>query len=231
MLGRGDGRLLDLTVMLGSQLLRSHRLDPRVGHAVAETPVVLRADETLAGPLVVAPPHIPECEEVLHFIGIVVSSVLVGGTSSVGVVDRIRVVEKERLPVPVEPQVRILVLLVDPFVELLDNVDHLSVERPETELRGVVALLPHLLHRGEKHLPFVPVTHGVRDIQHKHVHSSIGEHRHILPDNPFVLTQEVAHLGLSPVIGAVLPIRIVGLETGVRIGVKNLRDISPVRSR
>ena len=158
-------------------------------------------------------------------------AVLVGRVASVGVMDRIRVVEKERLPVPVKPQVRILVLLVDPLVELLDDRDDLSVERPEAELRGVVALGAHLFHRGEKHLPLVPVTHGVSDIQHKHIHSRVGEHRHVLSDDPFVLAQEIAHLGLSPVIGAVLPIRIVGLETGVRIGVKNLRDISPVRSR
>ena len=158
-------------------------------------------------------------------------AVLVGGVASVGVMDRIRVVEKQRFSVPEEPQVRVLVLLVDPLVKLLDDRDDLSVERPETELRGVVALLPHLLHRGEKHLPLVPVTHGVSDIQHKHIHSRVGEHRHVLSDDPFVLAQEIAHLRLAPVVGAVLPIRIVGLETGVRIGVKNLRDISPVRSR
>ena len=145
--------------------------------------------------------------------------------------DRIRVVEKQRFSVPEEPQVRVLVLLVDPLVKLLDDRDDLSVERPETELRGVVALGAHLLHRGEKHLPFVPVTHGVRDIQHKHVHSSIGEHRHILPDNPFVLTQEVAHLRLAPVVGASLPVRIVSLKSGVWIGLENLGHVGIIRSR
>ena len=158
-------------------------------------------------------------------------AVLVGGVASVGVMDRIRVVEKERLPVPVEPQVRILVLLVDPFVELLDNVDHLAVERPEAELRGVVALGAHLFHRGEKHLPLVPVTHGVSDIHHKHIHSRVGEHRHVLSDDPFVLAQEIAHLRLAPVVGASLPVRIVSLKSGVWIGLENLSHVGVIRSR
>ncbi len=159
------------------------------------------------------------------------NAVPIGGMASVGVVDRVGVVQKQRFSVPVEPQVRVLVLLVDPLVELLDDGDHLTVERPETELGRAVAFRAHLLHRGEKHLPFVPIAHGVGDVHHQHVHSCVGKHRHVLADHPLVLAQEIAHLRLSPVVGAIFPVRIVGLKPGVRVGLENLCDISLVRGR
>ena len=127
MLGRRHGSLLAPTVMRRKQLFGLQGGYLRIGHVVAETPVVLRTDETLASPLVVAPPHRAQREKVLHLgrvifvyllrivriavmrigrirhrvrivVGIGIRIATLGGIDP-----RTAVVEQQRLAVPLEP--------------------------------------------------------------------------------------------------------------------------------
>ena len=80
-------RLLEFAVMLCNKLLGRHLLYTLVGKAVTEAPVALRADEALASPLVVAPPHITQGEELLNLVGVVLQTLLcVVGVVVVGIV-------------------------------------------------------------------------------------------------------------------------------------------------
>ena len=114
-----------------------------------------------------------------------------------------------------EPEVGVFSRLVDLVVQVLHHRDHRAVERPETELRHAVAFGLHLLHHGEEDLPLVPVTNRVGDIHHQHIHAGVGEHGHVLADDVLVLAQEVAHLRLAPMIRALRPERMLGVEPGL----------------
>ena len=103
---------------------------------------------------------------------------------------------------PVEPEVLVAGRAVELVIELLHHSDDVAVEGPEAELRHLVALLFHGLHRAHEHFPFVPVQDGIGDIQDNHVHTGIHQHRHVAPYHPFVLTQEIAGFGFSPMVGA-----------------------------
>ena len=89
MLSGRDGRFFLDAVVRRDQVVRVHRLDLSIAQVVAETPVVFRADEALAGPLVISPPHGPQREEVLHLFGVVLVELL--GVVRVAVVRMVRV--------------------------------------------------------------------------------------------------------------------------------------------
>ena len=238
--------------MLCRQLLGRHRLDALVGQTVSEAPVILRADITFAGPLVITPPHRTQRKKLLdlvrvvgkrllRIVGIVVVRIRrIGHRSLVivrigvldpaaaGVMARVAVVKQQRLAVPIEPQVRIALLLVYAVIEILHDSYHGAVEGPETKLWNDVALGLHLLHRREDNLPLVPITHGIRHIHYEHIDTGIGQHRHILAYDPLVLTQEIPHLGLGVVVRPHSPERMVGIQTRRWIGLQNLRHITPV---
>ena len=80
-------RLLEFAVVLCNKLLGQHLLYALVGKAVTEAPVTFGADETLASPLIVAPPHITQGEELFNLVGVVLQTLLcVVGIVVVGIV-------------------------------------------------------------------------------------------------------------------------------------------------
>ena len=142
---------------------------------------------------------------------------------------RLSVVQKQRLAIPIEPEVLVLRLFVELLIELLDNGNHISVEGPEAELRSLVAFLAHLHHGREGDFPLIPVKNGISDVHHKDIHSCISEHGHILADNPLVLAEEVTVLRLAPVIGAKFPVRMVCNHSRTRILLENFGNIAFIR--
>ncbi len=139
-LGGSHRRLLADAVVGGDQVGRVHAADSGIAEVVPEAPGVLGADEPLAGPLVVAPPHGAHGEELLHLArvvlvellgivgvavvrvvrvgrgGWVVVRVRVLDSAAVGIHAGVSVDENQRLAVPVEPKVPVLPLLVDTVV-------------------------------------------------------------------------------------------------------------------
>ncbi|OPZ76093.1 MAG: hypothetical protein BWY79_01786 [Actinobacteria bacterium ADurb.Bin444] len=251
---RSHRRLFPLPLVRRHALFGGQGSHSPVAHIQPETPVVLSAHEPLPGPLVIAPPHGAEGEEVLHLFA-VVSVELVGvvrvavmrvlgiglrgrivvwvgipDTAAIGVHTRIGVVQQERLAIPHEPQVLVLPGLVDAVVQVLHHGDDRSIEGPEAELRHLVPLRLHLLHHREDHVPLVPVTHRIGDIHHQHVHPGVREHRHVLADHPLVLAQEVPHLRLGPVVRAFRPQGMVGIQASGGVLRENLRHVSRIRA-
>ena len=125
--------------------------------------------------------------------------------SPVGIERRCRIIEQQRLAIPVKPEVTVLALFVNPVIEILYNGDRGTVKRPKREFWYFVALFLHLLHDAESDIPFIPISDGIGHIHDKYVHSGVDEHRHILADHIVVLTQEISHLRFSPVIGVGVP--------------------------
>ena len=165
----------------------------------------------LDSPGIIAPPHVPQGEEIEDLRRIVRRS---GHIVSVGVIRGVGIVQEQGFSVPLEPQVLVLFRLVITLVELLHHPDRTVVVGPEGELRRPVALFPHLLHRGEKQLPLVPVAHPVGDVQDEDVDAGILQHGQVPAHQPGVLAQEIAGLRLSPVIAAVFPERMTGVQPG-----------------
>ena len=217
MLGGRDGALLHLALMLGSQIFQGQFLDPLVIHAESETPVVFRSDIpglimlVFGSPGIVAPPHVPEREEIEDLRRIVG---LLGLIVPVGVHGRIGIVQEKGLTVPMEPQVLILLRLVIAFIELRHHLHRIAVIGPEGELRRAVAFLPHGFHRLEEQFPLVPVADPVGDVQDEDVDAGILQHGQVPAHQPGVLAQEIAGLRFAPVIAAVFPERVTGIQPG-----------------
>ena len=254
MLCRSYSRLFTFTVVQRQQLFRLHRFNFGIRQTVSETPIVFRSDESFSGPFVIAPPHGPKREEILYIVRIVfvilfrivriaiVRIVLVGHRIlivmqvgvrcilSVGIVFRTTVVKQQRLTVPIEPQVGILVFLVDPLIKILNDRNHRSVESPETEFGHFVPLGFHLLHGPENHIPFIPIAYGIGHIHNQHINPGIGQHREILTDHPVILTQEVAHFRFGIVIRPLRPQRMVCIQPSLRILLQNFGHIGRIRA-
>ena len=172
--------------------------------------------------LIEPPPHIPQGEVLEYLLRVAISGDRI---FAIGVLRWIGIIKKQGLPVPIEPEVREFILLVVALIELLHHIDRLVIVGPENELRSAVPFLAHLHHRREEYLPLVPVANSVRDIHHKHIHSGILKHRDVFADHPLVLTQEIAHLRLSPMVHVVFPKRVVLIVTGCRVLRENLGHI------
>ncbi len=162
-------------------------------------------------PGIVAPPHVPEREEIEDLRRIVG---LLGLIVPVGVHGRVGIVQEKGLAVPMEPQVLILLRLVIAFIELRHHLHRIAVIGPEGELRRAVAFLPHGFHRLEEQFPLVPVANPVGDIQDEDVDAGILQHGQVPAHQPGVLAQEIAGLRFAPVIAAVFPERVTGIQPG-----------------
>ena len=168
-----DGSFFGLSVMARDEFCRRHLDDIRVGHRVAEAPVVLGPDIALSIPLVVSPPHVAQGEEGEDFFRVGIYGGVVG---AVGIVLRAGVIKEQWSVVPEEPQIAVASWLVVAFVELCDDADGVAVVRPEDELRCLVALCAHLFHGPEEHFPLVPVAYAVGDVEHEYVDAGILQH-------------------------------------------------------
>ena len=220
MLGGRDGALLHLALMLGSQIFQGKFLDPLVIHAESEAPVVFRSDIpglimlVFGSPGIVAPPHVPEREEIEDLRRIVG---LLGLIVPVGIYGRVGIIQEKGLAVPMEPQVLILFCLVITLIQLRHYLHRIAVIGPEGELRRAIAFLPHGFHRLEEQFPLVPVADPVGDIQDEDVDPGVLQHGQVPAHQPGVLAQEVAGLRFAPVIGAVFPEGMMRIQTGRRI--------------
>ena len=179
----------------------------------------------LGPPGIIAPPHVPEGEKVEDFGRIVI---LLRGVIAVGIDGRVGIVQKKGLSVPQEPEVLVFFGLVIPLIKLRHHLHGIVVVGPEGELRRAVAFRAHLLHGAQEQFPFIPVTDAVGNVQDEHVDAGILQHGKVPPHEPGVLAQEITGLRLSPVVGAVLPERMVGVQAGRRV---LLQDFGHVRVR
>ena len=164
------------------------------------------------------------------FGGRIVVRIRVGHARPIGVECGCAVVKQQWFAIPNEPQVLVFSRLVDFVVQVLHHSNHRTVKRPEAELRHTIAFRFHLLHHRKDGFPFVPITDGIGDIHHQHIHARIGEHGHVLSNGVLIFAQKIARLGFAPMIHALRPKLVSGVQAGVRIGGKNAAHIRPIRA-
>jgi len=246
MLGRiGCGLFFD-ALMCGHQVIRVHGFYLRMLKLIAKAPVVLSSHIPFSLPFVITPPHVSLRKKVFYFLG-VVSQKFIGviGIPVMGMIRigrsiqiviriwiikswiRVGIVQQQRFIVPVKPEVFIVLLPINPVVEVLYHCYNWPVKSPEAELGHFISFCLHLLHGFKQNLPFVPVPDRIGYIHDQHIHTRVGQHGHILPDNIFILTEKVAHLRFTPMeaISIGSPQGMIGIQTCRGICLQDFCDI------
>ena len=224
-------------------------------HLISERPVVFCSDIFAAVPFCISPPHVAKSEEIFYIVGIVgeifrcVQRVSVMGIvgigcgvgiieivaqfmpRAVGIIDWCGVIKQQRFAIPVEPQILILSFGIEKVVNFLHHVYCLAVEAPETYLRHFVSFGFHVGEHFAQGFPFIPIPHGVSNIENKNIHSRIGKHGHVAANDKRVGREEISHFGFAPMVGVVilrLPRGIVFIFACVGVVFQNLGNVCAV---